>query len=236
MSKPIIGVMPQYDSENERVKIEAVYFKAIKAFGGVPFLFPLENDVDDLERLIQFSDGFLYTGGPDIHPKYFGEEIIPECGIIMPHRDKLELELFSVIYETKKPIFGICRGIQSMNIALGGSIYQDIGAMLNSNIRVAHSQKSHHSVETHSVLIEKGTLLYDILKKDKIEVNSFHHQSIKALGQGVRINAKGYDEVIEAIDIEQHPFFLGVQWHPEYLYETSKDAAKLFQAFINACI
>lgn len=235
MSKPIIGVIPQYDSEQERVKIEAVYFEAIKAFGGVPFLLPLHNDAKDLERLIQVSDGFLYTGGPDVHPKFFGEEAIPECGVIMPERDKLELELFPMVYQTKKPMYGICRGVQTMNIALGGSIIQDINAMWQGDVRIGHSQKSKSCVETHSVIVQKGTLLYDILQKDKFEVNSFHHQSVKELGNGVKIAGRSLDGIIEAICIEEHPFFLGVQWHPEYLYKTNEDAAKLFEAFINAC-
>lgn len=235
MRKPIIGVIPQYDLETKRVKVETVYMKAIKEFGGVPFLLPLHNNVEDLERLIGVSDGFLYTGGPDVHPKFFGEESIPECGVIIPERDKLELELFPLCYQTKKPILGICRGIQVMNIALKGTIYQDIYALYQNEVRVAHSQKSQETVETHSVFLNKDTLLYDILHKEKIEVNSFHHQAVKELGEGIKVAGRALDGIIEAIYIEKHPFFLGVQWHPEYLYETNSDAVKIFEAFIHSC-
>lgn len=236
MKKPVIGVIPQYEAEKDRIKIEGAYFRAIKALGGVPFLFPLFNDAKDLDDLLAISDGFLYTGGPDVHPKFFNEEIIPECGVILPDRDKLELELFPRIYKAKKPVLGICRGIQTMNIALGGSIYQDIKAQMQNSNLLAHFQKSHDTVETHTVKIQKGTLLYDILNKDEIEVNSFHHQSVKNLGNQLQIAASSSDGVIEAITGTDHPFFLGVQWHPEYLYEKNEDAAKVFEAFIQACL
>lgn len=235
MKKPLIGVIPQYDAELKIIRIAETYFKAIQKAGGVPFLFPLHNEAEDLDALLDMADGFVYPGGPDIHPKYFGEEIVPEYGVILPERDTLELKLFSKLYQTGKPMFGICRGIQTMNVALHGSIVQDIPSMWHGQSRVGHYQKSRGFVATHKVKVEKDSLLYDIVHKENIEVNSFHHQSVKEPGEHVSIAATAPDGIIEGIYVKEHPFFLGVQWHPEDMYDTDEDSRKLFEAFIQAC-
>ncbi len=199
MSKPVIGVMPQCDAEGGRIVISPDYFRAVKEAGGVPLLLPLENDPRDTEEILERFDGFLYPGGPDINPLLFGEEVLPECGNIIPERDRLELSLLPAILRSKRPVFGICRGIQSMNVALG------------------------------------GTLLYDIVKKDTLEVNSFHHQACRRLGRGLVENAQASDAVVEAVSLENYDFFLGVQWHPEHLYAVSDDMARIWRAFVGAC-
>lgn len=235
MSKPVIGVMPQYGAESNRIMIVPNFFNAVREAGGVPVLLPLFSEVSDVEEILDRFDGFLYPGGPDINPLYFGEETMPECGNIIPERDRIELELMPAILKSGKPVFGICRGIQSMNVALGGSLIQDIPAQVKSNVRVGHYQKAGNTVLTHSVRVEKNTLLYDIVKKDMLTVNTFHHQSCKDLGKGMVLNASAPDGVIEAIALENHKFFIGVQWHPEHLYAVSEDMAKIWNAFVGSC-
>jgi putative glutamine amidotransferase len=236
MKKPIIGLTPQYDYERNRVWIGPNYLGAIKAAGGVPILLPLQADKEELEAAGKVCDGFLFTGGPDIDPFRFGEETVSQCGVVIPERDKMEEELFQTVVESGKPILGICRGIQVLNVFLGGTLYQDIPAQFPSDLSIAHSQLSGNSVLSHSVLIKKGTLLSEILSKDYIKVNSFHHQGIKNLAPALQTAGVSLDSLIEALYLPEHKFFLGVQWHPEHLYSSNEDAFKVFRAFINACM
>lgn len=234
MNKPIIGVTPHLDIENNRVCIASNYLNSIIAAGGVPILLPLEADQESLTKAASICDGFLFTGGPDIAPFRFGEETIRECGEVMPKRDSMEEALFHLAMESDKPIFGICRGIQVLNVFLGGTLYQDIPAQYPSPHALAHSQKSARNVLTHSVLVEKDTLVYDILQKDCIQVNSFHHQAIKDVAPSLKVAATSIDSMVEAVYLPGHKFFVAVQWHPEHLIHDTKDAILLFKAFVNA--
>ena len=236
MGKPVIGVMPQYSEKDTRLMIGENFFYAIAKAGGIPVLLPLFSPVEDVKESLDRFDGFLYPGGPDINPLIFGEDAHPQCGNILPARDTLELALFPAISCLGKPVFGICRGIQVMNVALGGTLYQDIAtqnAVTQRNI--GHYQKAGDAVLTHSVDVEKGKLLYEIVGKERLFVNSFHHQSCKELGAGMAVNATAADGVVEAVALKNHKFFLGVQWHPEHLYEVSEDMAKIWNAFVGSC-
>lgn len=235
MGKPLIGVMPQYNAQNENIMIVSDFFHAITKAGGIPVLLPLFSDVSDVESVLGRFDGFLYPGGPDINPLLFGEETRTECGNIITERDTLELGLMPAILRSGKPVLGICRGIQAMNVALGGTLVQDILAQRKDGGMIGHYQKAGDTVLTHSVRVEKNTLLYDIVRKERLTVNSFHHQSCKTLGEGFALNASAPDGIIEAAALENHKFFLGVQWHPEHLYGVDKDAARLWNAFIQSC-
>ncbi len=236
MKKPIIGLTPQYDYEKNRVWIGPNYLEAIRTAGGVPILLPLQAEEDELKVAADICDGFMYTGGPDIDPFRFGEETIRQCGVVVPERDAMEEALFQIAMESGKPILGICRGIQVLNVFLGGTLYQDIAAQYSSDLPLAHSQQSGNSVLTHSVSIKEGTLLSRILSKDIIKVNSFHHQSVKDLAPSLEAAGFSADSLIEAVYLPGHKFFLGVQWHPEHLFRTNDDALKIFKAFANACI
>jgi putative glutamine amidotransferase len=234
--KPIIGVTPQYDIENDRIKIEPSYFQAIKKSGGVPILLPLHNDTKDLEELLSCLDGILFSGGPDVNPLYFNEEAIPECGSVVKERDLMELSLLPLVMQKQLPILAICRGIQTVNIALGGDIYQDIKAQTECQVKIMHYQKAKSSTTIHKVQIVKDTLLERILHKDVSLVNSFHHQVVRNLGKELTVAATSSDGLIEAVTMENYPFFLGVQWHPEELYEVEEDAQRIFHEFIAAAI
>lgn len=236
MNKPVIGLTPQYDYERNRVWIGPNYLNAIRKVGGVPLLLPLYADKDELAVAASICDGFLFTGGPDIDPFRFGEETIKQNGVVVPERDKMEEDLFDIVFQTGKPILGICRGIQILNVFLGGNIYQDIEAQFPSNQFIAHSQPSGNSVLSHSVLVKEGTLLSDIVGKNTIRVNSFHHQAVKDVAPSLKVAGVCVDSLIEALYMPGHRFFLGVQWHPEHLYETNEEAYGIFKAFVDACI
>lgn len=235
MKIPVIGVTPHYDPESNRVCIASMYLEAIMDSGGVPVLLPLKAGKDALFAAAAVCDGFLFTGGPDIDPFRFGEETIQECDEVYPVRDEMEEIIFKLALKSRKPVFGICRGIQVLNVFLGGTLYQDIPTQFQSVLNLSHSQKSGRTVLSHSVSIEKSSLLYEILGEDSLMVNSFHHQGIKQLSPELNIAARSKDELIEAVYMKDHPFFLAVQWHPEHLFRVNEGAKKLFDAFIVAC-
>lgn len=236
MKKPIIGLTPQYDYEKNRVWVGPNYLDAIRAAGGVPIVLPLIIDKEELAVAANVCDGFLFTGGPDISPFRFQEETIRQCGVVVPERDKMEEDLFCLTMEADKPILGICRGIQVLNVFLGGTLYQDIPAQLGSASQLAHSQNSGNSVLSHSVIVEKDSLLYDIVSKEYLQVNSFHHQAIKDIAPSLKSAGVAPDSIIEAIYHPEKKFFLGIQWHPEHLFRSNEDALLIFRAFVNACL
>ena len=235
MKKPTIGITPQYDTNNNFIRIQANYMKAIKTTGGIPYLLPLEIERIDLDQIANHFDGFLFPGGPDIDPFLFGEETIPEGGVVLPERDQIEQAIFNRAYKLNKPMLGICRGLQAFNIFLGGTIYQDLKAQYTLNPLVGHYQKSADQVQTHSVNIIPNTLLSQILPTQTIKVNSFHHQAIHKLAPSLKAAATSKDSLIEAAYDPSKSFLLGVQWHPEHLYSFDPNHLALFQAFIKSC-
>ncbi len=235
MKKPLIGLTPQYDYERNRIWIGPNYMDAVRAAGGIPIVLPLQIDTEELAVVADSCDGFLFTGGPDINPFRFHEETMPGCGVVIPERDKMEEDLFHIAMESNKPILGICRGIQIFNVFLGGTLYQDIPLQLGTDSLIAHSQVSGNAVLSHSIAIEKDSLLFSILAKETIQVNSFHHQAIKDLAPSLEVAGTSPDSLIEAVYLRDRRFVLGVQWHPEHLFRTDEDSYKIFAAFVHAC-
>ena len=229
--KPIIGIIAGYDNDKIH-KVSNQYVSAIENAGGLPFVIPSASE-KTLKEIIEVCDGFLFTGGVDIDPKYYGEEILAECGDIHPYRDEFELLIFKLIYETKKPIMGICRGHQLVCVALGGSLYQDIPAQCPSNI--SHRQTEAKNDFSHSVTIEENTPLYHLVGKTRMKANSFHHQAVKCLGKGQRAMATSDDGTVEACFFEGERYIATYQWHPERIRETDSDNANLFIDFIKHC-
>ena len=232
MKKPIIALTPSYDLEGDFLRMNPTYTDAVSAAGGTPVILPLTLSDEELQAVAGLFDGFLFTGGPDVNPLIFGEETRAGCGAVSSLRDDLELRLFPELVKADKPVLGICRGIQVMNIAMGGDIYQDICSQYSTTQQ--HSQASKSSVASHHICPQAGTLLWDILKKDRVAVNSHHHQAVRALGKGFQADAYAQDRLIEAISMPGKKFILGVQWHPEGLWKHDADSAAIFQAFIRA--
>ncbi len=235
MGKPLIGLMPYHNTDNNDIYMRASYRRAIAASGGIPVILPLEASENDLKQLADTLDGFLFSGGPDIHPFLFGEDTHPKCGNVSPERDNLEMDILPLIMEREKPVFGICRGIQMLNVALGGTLYQDIESQFEGGASVAHSQPFAYRTPCHTVDVYPNTLLSGITNETSLMVNSMHHQAIKDLAPCLEISACAAGHLIEAVEYPGYPFFLAVQWHPEHLWETQPEQKALFQAFVRAC-
>lgn len=234
--KPLIALTPYYNIEREEPYMRPAYLKAIEAAGAIPVILPPGSEKNDLAVLAEAFDGFLFTGGPDIHPFYFGEETHPRCGNVSPLRDTMELSLVSLVLKRKKPILGICRGVQLLNVALGGNIYQDIPGQFPAERPIAHQQPFAYDIPSHTVNIVPGTLLAKVSGHNSaLKVNSMHHQAVREPAPGLSVSGYASDRLIEAIEKPDYPFFLGVQWHPEYLRRQDPAAAGIFNEFVAAC-
>lgn len=235
MRKPLIGLTPYHDTDNHDIKMRPTYLRALKAAGAIPVVMPLEASKDDLMQLTDELDGFLFAGGPDVHPFLFGEETREGCGNVSKERDQMELTLLPLILALGKPVLGICRGIQILNIGLGGDIWQDIPFQVKRDFPIAHSQPFYYNMPSHTVTLSDDSLLSSIAGKSELKVNSMHHQAVREVAPGLIATAWSPDQLVEAIEMPGYPFFLGVQWHPEYLWEKDDVALRMFQTFVDAC-
>ncbi|MDA0738826.1 MAG: gamma-glutamyl-gamma-aminobutyrate hydrolase family protein [Nitrospirae bacterium] len=239
--KPIIGITPDFnpgDREDMGGKepfyfLRARYAKAIEDAGGIPFILPLMPDRAAWKRIVSQVDGLLITGsGSDLAPETYGEKQQYKFKRMSMQRATLELGVSKIAYQADVPMLGICGGMQSINVALGGTLFQDIDAQIKTPI--AHLPTYSATKTAHSIQIEPRSLLRRIAGKAKIQVNSSHHQSIKKVSKSLVTTAVSPDGVIEAIEAPDKNFLLGVQWHPEFLYEKHPIQKKLFQALIRA--
>ncbi|MDH5428477.1 MAG: gamma-glutamyl-gamma-aminobutyrate hydrolase family protein [Nitrospirota bacterium] len=241
IGKPVIGVTPDFNAGQRKDMggkeptyfLRARYLQAIQEAGGIPLVLPLISSRTQQAYLLQRVDGLLVTGsGSDLAPHHYGESQEYSFQHMSEERARLELGLSKLAFEHQVPTLGICGGMQSMNVALGGTLIQDIPAQLATKIQ--HQQKKSAEHTAHLIQIEPKTLLRRIMKKASIPVNSSHHQSVKAVPGSFQISAVAPDGVIEAIEAESHSFWLGVQWHPEFLYRKDVLQNRLFSAFIKA--
>ncbi len=210
------------------------YVHAVEDAGGVPVLIPLLGDLSALGSLLPRLDGLLLSGGMDIQPHYYGETPHPQLGEVDPQLDELELALARWAEREDVPTLGICRGHQLLNVALGGSLYQDLATQNPSTVRHSNWDKPRNTI-VHEVRIEKGSRLAEILGTYSIAANSLHHQAVKTAGRGVRITGYAPDGGIEMLEVSKHQFMIGVQCHPEELYKDDPQWGRLFEAFVEAC-
>jgi putative glutamine amidotransferase len=227
--KPIIGITSPYDNANDRYFMPKLYVESIITAGGIPLIIPNLED-NDIRQILDKVDGLLLSGGDDIDPVYFNEEPIQAMGEITPERDRFEIALTKFALERNCPILAICRGVQVLNIAAGGTIYQDITTQFSKAIK--HSQKAPRWYGTHKIEIKPQTKLNKLLKIDYVRVNSFHHQGIKDLGEHFVINALSLDGLIEGIESISHEFVIGAQWHPECMWVKTPLMLELFTELI----
>lgn len=230
--KPIIGILAGVDDELI-TKVQDLYIDAIERSGGTPVLLPYVRGEETIKSFADLCDGFFFTGGADIDPRHYGEEAKSNCGPIQAYRDELEFNVFQKVINTSKPILAICRGAQLVNVALGGTLYQDIPSEINTNI--LHRQTEPKLSPSHSVQILEDTPLFDLVGKTAITANSFHHQAIKTLGDGLEIMAVAEDGIIEAVYSSKKQYIRAYQWHPERLFETDRHNRMIFEDFVNAC-
>ena len=227
---PVIGLTGNFQ-EGACTLLEG-YFTSILKAGGIPFIIPPVDDTDSLINSLNALDGLLLTGGADINPLFLGEEPVKELHSINPRRDRQELLLAKLAADRQIPILGICRGIQVMNAAFGGSLYQDIHVQMEGK-RIKHDQDLGRGYASHTVRIEKDSLLYKLFETEVLPVNSFHHQAVKEVAPGFRVTARSSDGVIEAMESTECKSMMGVQWHPEcFILENNTCMMPLFEWFI----
>lgn len=233
---PLVGVTTSVTVERspERAYVNAAYLQAVQQAGGIPVLLPPHLESPAVEALWERLHALVLTGGGDIDPARFGEPPHPTLFDVSEARDGLELDLAARALETGLPLFAICRGVQVLNVALGGTLYQDIPSEIGG--AVPHSQTAPRHQPTHAVrvMVERGRL-GAILGAPELQVNSFHHQAIKRLGRGLEEAAWAPDGVIEGVDLPgARGFVVGVQWHPEDLVGRDAAARNLFGALVEA--
>jgi putative glutamine amidotransferase len=212
--------------------VNAAYLRAVQQAGGVPVLLPPPLDPAARDALLGRLDGVLLTGGGDVAPARFGEAPHPTVTEVSEARDALEVHLVQEALGRRWPVLAICRGLQVLNVALGGSLHQDIADDIDTNI--GHAQKERRDEPTHEVRVAADSRLHAIVGAPELHVNSFHHQALKALGRGLRAVAWAPDGVVEGAELEGEGFVVGVQWHPEDLVGRDPAARALFAALVDA--
>lgn len=228
--QPVIGITGNYDKET--CTLAKGYYQSVLKAGGIPLIIPPFQEIDSLCQILETIDGIIFSGGGDINPLFFGEEPIKELHSITPERDRQELLLARLAYDRQIPMLGICKGIQTINLALGGTVYQDIHTQMEGT-RIKHSQDQDRRYPSHSVRLMPGSIMQRIFGSTTITVNSFHHQACKEAAPCLNATAISPDGVIEAIESNEFKSVLGVQWHPEtYTLRQNNDMMPIFHWLI----
>lgn len=239
--RPLIGITINEEPEGKGRKfptpfsfdfIKRQYFHLIESFGGSPVLIPCLKEHRLAKELTSHLAGLLLSGGIDLHPKYYRQRKAKEVGRVGSFRDRLEIELVRQARKREVPIFAICRGMQILNVALGGTLYQDLS--LCPSPTLTHYSKGQVDYNLyHKIEVEKNSLLRSILSQSNLEVNSSHHQAVHRLGKELQVVAQAPDGIIEGIESSGEGFILGVQWHPEAM-PRRQSTRRLFKAFVVA--
>ena len=227
--KPRIGVTPYFNYDTGEEYMPEGYFRGVEHVGGEFVVIHYNTDLAALPGIVDTLDGVIFAGGPDIDPALFGQAVDPDCGRINRLRDDLELALFAECARRKLPAFGICRGIQLINVAMGGTLIQHVPGKFPGAV---HQQEAHRLELWHDVRIVPGTPLADIYGADAlVRTNSFHHQALLDVAEGLQVNAVVAEGFPEAVTGTGDQFILGVQWHPEISYNKDANSRKLFEYF-----
>lgn len=223
--RPIIGITGDIEDRNGRtyLYIDLRYGKLIEEAGGIPLLL---HPTESVKETISKMDGLLLSGGEDIHPRYYREEPRYPMELSPDIRTEFELSLLKEAMVRRLPVLGICHGMQLINIAFGGTLYQDLPGQTEGVINHRLGDKR------HGVSIAEDSLMFKIMGKEEIEVTSTHHQAVKDLGMGLKVCANAHDSIIEAFEMPDYPFLIGVQWHPEK--EPDENSRKLFASFMES--
>ncbi len=240
-ARPLIGVTADISEVPRGLKnhreatlfVPQRYLHAIERAGAIPLVLPANSSTSALRRLVSLMDGLVISGGNfDIHPRYYGEIPLKELGVVKAQRTEFELEMTATALAQDLPVLGICGGAQAINVALGGSLYQDIETQFTG--ARAHEQSDKKYSGGHRITVQDNTQLHAIVRQRNLEVNTTHHQAVKKLGRGLVVGAFADDGVVEAIESTRHRFVLGVQWHPEVLARR-KAQRRIFTSFVTCC-
>ena len=241
---PIIGVTAtlkeDVDGIAERplgkfVRADLDYVDGVAQAGGVPVVLPPVGERRTAEAVVEALDGLLLSGGSDLDPRLYGEEPGPELGPTIPERDAFEIALLELALRRGIPVFGICRGLQVMNVVMGGTLYQDLPSQLGGGL-LKHRQDTPKWQPTHEVEVFEGSYLAGVAGGEPLKVNSYHHQGIKDLADGLVVSARSSDGVVEGIegrDLSER-WLVGVQWHAEAMRGAGREQRSLFEAHVAA--
>jgi putative glutamine amidotransferase len=241
---PIIGITAtlkeDIDEVAERplgrfVRADLDYVEGVAGAGGVPVVLPPAGDERAAKAVIQSLDGLLLSGGSDLDPAYYGEEPVPELGVTLPERDAFEMALVGMALRRGMPVFGICRGMQVLNVALGGTLYQDLPSQWGRDL-LGHRQDTPKWRPTHEVRVKHGSYIAEVMEHEVVKVNSYHHQGIKDLAEGLVATGYSADGVVEAVEAGNlsERWLLGVQWHAEAMRGAGPQQESLFGAHVSA--
>ncbi len=231
--RPVIGITcTTTGSDNASHGIGINYINAVEYAGGTPILLPLIQSDPCIVEFLSLIDGLLLSGGPDVDPFLYEEESQPNMGRINVDKDRVEMLLAPRALEKDMPILAICRGIQLLNVAAGGTLYQDIS--ISPKPVLKHRQDAPRWYGTHAIHVEEESRLMDILGHSTIRVNTFHHQAVKDVAPGFVVSAVASDGIIEGIESSRYTFAVGIQCHPEGMWENNPPIANIFAAFVEA--
>ncbi len=239
--KPVIGVTPDFNAGDRKDMggreptyfLRARYIRAIEELGGIPLILPLVAEPAARRRLLDGVDGLLLTGsGPDLPPRLYGEKQRYKFPLVSERRADFELEVIGQARRRDLPLLGICGGMQAVNVACGGSLFQDIGAQIPR--AMDHRQKTKAIYVSHAVRVAPKSLLRKVVAREKLMVNSSHHQSVKTVAPSLTASAISPDGIIEAIESPTQRFLLAIQWHPEFLFDRYEVHRRLFEALLRA--
>jgi len=210
------------------------YIDAVRAAGGAAVLLPMGASEDELRALVGKLDGLLLPGGVDLVPAAYGQDALPECGATDERQDALELSLARLAVERGLPLLAICRGLQVLNVALGGTLWQDLPSQVPAAQAHGFFGQQNRNRLVHAVRLEFGSRLHAIMGVERVETNSSHHQAVRELAPGLVVTGRAPDGVVEAVELPEHRFAVGVQWHPEGMYQQYPSMLRPFAALIES--
>ncbi len=235
--RPLIGVTPRWFPAQDIFcageSVGDVFMDGLLDAGAMPVMVPITSDRGLIREYVELCDGFVIPGGHNVDPVFWGEEPL-WIDRLSPQRDGLELPLVEMLLERDKPLLGICRGAQVLNVVLGGSLVQDLTVLEPQGRPKLWKHETILDVPAHPIDVAPGSLLHDIVGADTAEVNSSHTQCVATLGAGVVVTGRATDGIVEAIEVPDRRFCLGVQWHPEYTWELLPHDRGLFHALVDA--
>lgn len=231
--KPLIGVTPLYDTKEGIYQMSDSYIEALEQAGAIPVILSITQSKEDMKEIVDKLDGLLFTGGQDIDPSLYGENKGEKCGDISKERDDMEAALLEAVFEADKPMLGISRGMELLNVHLGGKLYQDIETEHEGC--QSHMQEPPYSENNHGVIVISDTPLAAAIPETMVKVSCRHHQGIKEISKKLEPMALSTDGIIEAVYKEDSYFVWAIQWRPDLTFKDDENSKKIFEAFVQAC-